>query len=62
MNGSIRPVQLEKRTRRARNPLPPLRELSYRSGQASILIRSFSMDIAIMVLAALFFFWQTITD
>ncbi len=47
-------------------PLPPAPELSYRSGQTPIIPpsdqREHLMDIAIMVLAVLFFFWQTISE
>ncbi|WP_298373919.1 hypothetical protein [Azospirillum sp.] len=47
-------------------PLPPAPELSYRSGQTPIIPpsdqRERLMDIAIMVLAVVFFFWQTISE
>lgn len=43
------------------SPLPQTRELSYRGRQTPI-PGVFPMDIAIMVLAVVFFFWQTISD
>lgn len=47
-------------------PLPPALKLSYRGRQTPIIPSSDQrerfMDIAIMVLAVLFFFWQTVSE
>jgi hypothetical protein len=54
-----------KNRRRRTEALPPARELSYRSERNAYPPSSTGavpMDIAIMVLAVAFFFWQTITD
>ncbi|QCG87433.1 hypothetical protein [Azospirillum sp. TSH100] len=54
-----------KNRRRGTEALPPDCELSYRSERNAYPPSSTGavpMDIAIMVLAVAFFFWQTITD
>lgn len=54
-----------KNRRRGTEALPPAGELSYRSTRNAYPPSSTGvvpMDIAIMVLAVAFFFWQTITD
>ncbi len=47
-------------------PLPPAPKLAYRGRQTPIIPpsdqRERLMDIAIMVLAVLFFFWQTVSE